>query len=188
MPRSSFLRPRPPAHPPTHLADVLRPASTCEQVFLGVVKVCSTGLAVWRIDSLGRRVFFIAGLSVMTLACLLLVGGTAALEAGSIDETPGQILVVLGCMGYTMAYQLSFGPGIFVLGSEMFPPKIRGRLLGAQTFFGAFCLAVTSEFFPGLVARIGLPWTFAIHLICTVVCLAFIIFVVVETKVYPRSY
>lgn len=37
------------------------------QVLLGVVKVFSTALAVWRIDSLGRRFFLLAGLSLMTV-------------------------------------------------------------------------------------------------------------------------
>lgn len=31
-------------------------------VVLGVVKVTSTGLAVWKIDGMGRRVFFVTGL------------------------------------------------------------------------------------------------------------------------------
>jgi len=151
-------------------------------VVLGLVKVCSTGLAVWRIDEMGRRVFFTAGLGLMTISCLLIVLTTAALAGGSIHEHLAQGLVVLGCLGYTMAYQLSFGPGIFVLGSEMFPPRIRGRLLGAQTFFGAICLATTSELFPALVEHMGLAATFSIHLVCCLCCLAFLFFAVVETK------
>lgn len=89
---------------------------------------------------------------------------------------------MVGCLAYTIAYQLSFGPGIFVVGSEIFPARIRGRLLGAQTFFGSMCLAVTSELFPALVSRIGLEGTFTCHLVCCAACLAFLHLYLVETK------
>ena len=120
----------------------------------------------------------------MAASALLLVAATLALEgsegaAGEGGRGGGgsaglQALVVLGCIGYTVAYQLSFGPGIFILGSEMFPPAIRGRLLGAQTLWGSACLAVTSEVFPAVADGLGLPVAFGIHLALVLLCLAFV--------------
>ena len=119
----------------------------------------------------------------MLVSSIVLVSATAALSAGSLDPDVAQGLVVVGCIGYTMAYQLSFGPGVFVLGSEMFPAEIRGRFLGAQTFYGAVCLGITSELFPALVDRMGLSATFGLHLVAIVVCLVFITICLEETKV-----
>jgi hypothetical protein len=112
-------------------------------------------------------------------------GGDGGSDDSGGGEGGGSLargLVVLGCMGYTVAYQLSFGPGVFILGGEMFPPPIRGRLLGAQTLWGALCLAVTSELFPALVASLGLPATFGLHLAFTLAAGLFVAFGLVETR------
>lgn len=151
-------------------------------VVLGCVKVLATLLAVLKIDEFGRRSFFLAGVSLMASGALLLMLATTCLQAGALSPGPAQALVVVACLAYTIAYQVSFGPGIFVVGSEIFPARIRGRLLGAQTFLGSVCLAITSELFPALVARIGLAGTFACHLACCVACLAFLFFFLAETK------
>lgn len=174
-------------------------------VLLGCVKVVSTGLAVVFIDSTGRRLFFLAGLGLMAVAAALLVAATAALddsdETGEASEEIGvdsnssgdnssssiaraglQALVVLGCLLYTIAYQLSFGPGIFILGSEMFPPAIRGRLLGLQTLWGSACLAFTSDVFPALAESWSLPAAFSLHLGFIIAAIVFVATCVVETR------
>jgi len=172
-------------------------------VLLGCIKVVSTGLAVVFIDSTGRRLFFLAGLGLMAVAATLLVAATAALddsnETGEASEEGGvdsngdnnssssgraglQALVVLGCLLYTIAYQLSFGPGIFILGSEMFPPAIRGRLLGLQTLWGSACLAFTSDVFPALAESWSLPAAFSLHLGFIVAAIVFVATCVVETR------
>jgi uncharacterized membrane protein YgcG len=167
-------------------------------VLLGCIKVVSTGLAVVFIDSTGRRVFFLAGLALMAIAATLLVAATAALGDSSSSEVSEeddvndsdsgsgraglQALVVVGCLLYTIAYQLSFGPGIFILGSEMFPPAIRGRLLGLQTLWGSACLAFTSDVFPALAESWSLPAAFSLHLGFIVAAVVFVATCVVETR------
>jgi hypothetical protein len=174
----------------------------CPQVLLGCVKVVSTGAAVVFIDSAGRRTFFLAGLTLMAVAASLLVAATAALghssncdggDGGSTGEGGGgsggkgargglQVLVVVGCLLYTVAYQLSFGPGVFILGAEMFPPAIRGRLLGLQTLWGSACLAFTSEVFPALVEGWSLAAAFSVHLAFVAAAGVFVATCVVETR------
>jgi len=152
-------------------------------------QVVSTGLTVAFVDEWGRRPLFLAGLALMALSAATLVGATACLESGigacgAASTGASQALVFAGCLGYTVAYQLSFGPLVFILGSEMFPPGIRGRLLGAQTLWGSACLAATSELFPALAqpASLGLSGTFACHLALTLGALAFVGTCLEETK------
>jgi uncharacterized membrane protein YgcG len=92
------------------------------------------------------------------------------------------VLVVVGCLLYTAAYQLSFGPGVFILGAEMFPPAIRGRLLGLQTLWGSACLAFTSEAFPALVEGSSLAAAFSVHLAFVAAAGVFVAACVVETR------
>jgi hypothetical protein len=77
-----------------------------------------------KIDEFGRRLFFLYGLALMILSALTLIISTSLLlmssSKGSDDSDDNstflQGLVVIGCIGYTVAYQLSFGPGVFILG------------------------------------------------------------------------
>jgi hypothetical protein len=81
-----------------------------------------------KIDEFGRRLFFLYGLALMILSALTLIISTSLLLSsskggggGSDDDSDDnstflQGLVVIGCIGYTVAYQLSFGPGVFILG------------------------------------------------------------------------
>mmetsp|Transcript_57954 Transcript_57954/g.78994 ORF Transcript_57954/g.78994 Transcript_57954/m.78994 type:complete len:214 (-) Transcript_57954:47-688(-) len=102
-------------------------------------------------------------------------------------ETPNEVAVFLGLCGYMVAYQISFGPIIFIVGSEWFPPHVRGRFLGLQVVVGAVCLFVTSELHPVVASEkagfdSGYPVLFRVYALIILVFIVFISAYMIESK------
>ena len=170
---------------------------------LGVTKVVFTLLAVWKLDAFGRRVFYLAGMNVLMLGCVLVAVGGAVTgcyaqpgrcAAGpDVDcaqcpalcgECPSyaSAMVVTGCfLGYA-AYQLSFGPVNFAVGSDMFPPVARARFLGVQVLTQSLFQLGTTLAFPVMLEGVGLTATMLPHASFCAAGMAFVLLRMVETK------
>lgn len=145
-------------------------------VVLGGIKVASTLLAVYTVDRIGRKKLLMSGLTLALLASTLLV--TIAFVSKSADENG--LCVAALCL-YVVAYQISFGPCLFVVGSEMFPSIIRGKMMSLQILFGSLCDATSTETFSVLLDEFGLSVPFAGHFCLTIAGLCFVHFCFVET-------
>ncbi|MCK9413538.1 MAG: sugar porter family MFS transporter [Prolixibacteraceae bacterium] len=89
-------------------------------VSVGIVNVLFTIIALWKLDSIGRRPLLFIGnagafLSMLTLGFCFLTG-----------RTEGMLLVLLIC-AFVAFFAFSMGPIKWVVMSEIFPTKIRGR-------------------------------------------------------------
>lgn len=102
-----------------------------QTILLGVVNLVFTLIAIWTVDRLGRKPLMIVGAAGMGLALFAL--GTAAY----LDRIGGWLLVFV--LAYTACFALSLGPVTWVILSEIFPTKIRGRAMAIAT--GALWLA-----------------------------------------------
>ncbi|GLT70226.1 hypothetical protein SLA2020_423200 [Shorea laevis] len=134
-----------------------------------------TGVAVFVVDKIGRRPLLLGGVSGMVISLFLL--GSYYLF---LDDVP--VLAVVALLLYVGCYQLSFGPIGWLMISEIFPLRLRGRGLGIAVLvnFGANAL-VTFAFSP-LKAWLGAAILFYVFGAIAVVSLFFIFFVVPETK------
>ncbi|KAM7278152.1 hypothetical protein ACFE04_005286 [Oxalis oulophora] len=116
--------------------------ATRVSILLGVLKLIMTGAAVLVVDRLGRRPLLLVGVSGMVVSLFLL---------GSyykyLDDVP--TLAVVALLLYVGCYQFSFGPIGWLMISEVFPLRLRGRGLGVAVLlnFGANAL-VTFAFSP----------------------------------------
>jgi sugar porter (SP) family MFS transporter len=90
-------------------------------VMLGVVKIISTGVTLILVDTAGRRSMFFIGLVGM-------IFGLAMIVVSSILSLPS--LAVLGASSMVAAYSVGYGPISWIIVSEMFPHRFRGRVLG----------------------------------------------------------
>ena len=125
-------------------------AALMETIVVGGVNLLFTILAIWTVDWLGRKPLMIFG-SIGMGVCLIAMGMAA--QFGSVG------LGMLGWMlGYIACFALSVGPVVWVLLSEIFPTKIRGRALSIATFCLWVANFIVSQTFPMMDEN---PWLIA---------------------------
>ncbi|XWS57354.1 hypothetical protein CRYUN_Cryun09bG0167300 [Craigia yunnanensis] len=149
--------------------------ATRASILLGLLKLIMTGVAVVVVDRLGRRPLLLGGVSGMVISLFLL--GSYYLF---LDDVPA--IAVVALLLYVGCYQLSFGPIGWLMISEVFPLRLRGRGLSIAVLvnFGANAL-VTLAFSP-LKAWLGAGIVFYVFGVIAVLSLFFIFFIVPETK------
>ena len=145
-------------------------------VFVGVINVLLTIVALWLIDRVGRRPLLITGLIGMS-AALAFLGFSFFEGQGNIGMTAiGAVLI------YVAFFAMSLGVIAWLIISEVFPLGIRGRAMGIATFVSWVCNYLVSLTFLTLVETIGSASTFWLY---AVICLAGLWFswkMVPETK------
>ncbi|KAG6436779.1 hypothetical protein SASPL_101681 [Salvia splendens] len=144
-------------------------------VVVGVFKLLMTGVAVLKVDDLGRRPLLIGGVGGLALSLLLLsayykfLGGYPLLAVAAL-------LLYVGC------YQISFGPISWLMVSEIFPSRTRGKgtSLAVLTNFGSNAI-VTFAFSP-LKELLGAENLFLLFGAIAILALVFVVVYVPETK------
>ncbi len=155
-------------------------AALLQTVVVGAVNLGFTVIAIWTVDRLGRRPLMMVGSAGMGLS-LLAMGLAAYLQRT-------EIWVLLFILGYIACFALSVGPVTWVILSEIFPTRIRGRAMGIATFCLWVANYIISQTFPmmdenpWLIEKFHHAFPFWLYGAFCVVLLVFIIRFVPETK------
>jgi sugar porter (SP) family MFS transporter len=145
-----------------------------DTVLVGVVNLAFTIVAVWVVDRVGRKPLLLAASAGM--GCSLALLG-AAFRARSF-EGPWVLALVLV---YVASFALAMGPVVWVVLSEIFPTRLRGRAMSVATVcLWAACYLV-SQTFPILLARVA-GGAFFIYAAMCAAALVFVLFAVPETR------
>ncbi|MGE5360251.1 MAG: MFS transporter, partial [Bacteroidales bacterium] len=145
-----------------------------DTVLVGVVNLIFTIVAIWVVDRLGRKPLLVV--ASLGMGCSLALLG-AAFRTRSF-EGPWVLVLVLA---YVASFALAMGPVVWVVLSEIFPTRLRGRAMSVATLcLWAACYLV-SQTFPVLLERVGGAVFFLYTAMCAV-ALFFVLFVVPETK------
>lgn len=123
------------------------------QVLLGVINLVFTLLALWKVDTWGRRPLLIWGMAVVSLSL-----GTAGLLFGAKLGSGVWIVLALGI--YMAAVAFSICAVIWVLTPEIFPNRIRGRAMSIAVFANWGVNAGTAYLFPWFASRFGMHVVF----------------------------
>jgi len=111
-----------------------------QTVVVGAVNLTFTVIAIWTVDKLGRKLLLIIGAGGMGVS-LWALGMTAYYQKT-------QIWVLIFILGYIACFALAMGPVVWVVLSEIFPTKIRGRAMAISAFFLWAANWVVSQTFP----------------------------------------
>ncbi|GMI88754.1 hypothetical protein like AT5G17010 [Hibiscus trionum] len=149
--------------------------ATRVSILLGLLKLIMTGVAVVAVDRLGRRPLLLGGVSGMVISLFLL--GSYYLF---LDDVAAVAVVAL--LLYVGCYQLSFGPIGWLMISEVFPLRLRGRGLSVAVLVNFGANALVAFAFSPLKAWLGAGIVFYVFGVIAILSLVFIFFVVPETK------
>lgn len=145
-------------------------------VIIGVVNVVFTLVAIALVDRAGRRPLLLIGLAVQVLA-LGAVGWMFHTDAGGLP-------LLLGIVVFIAAFGMALGPIPWILCSEIFPTKIRGRAMSLATFTIWTACYIVAQTFPMLndSPAIGPAKTFGVFAFCSLLGFVFVLTMVPETK------
>jgi SP family xylose:H+ symportor-like MFS transporter len=143
-----------------------------QTVFIGVVNLVFTLLAMWQVDKLGRKPLMLigaGGLAVLYIVSAVLLQQKSPVAAWSL----------LGAIGI---YATSLAPVTWVLISEIFPNKVRSAAtsIAVISLWLAYALLVFT--FPILAEKMGTYTPFYVYAAICVIGFLFIKFKVKETK------
>jgi MFS transporter, SP family, xylose:H+ symportor len=151
-----------------------------QTIAVGAVNLMFTIIAIWIVDKVGRKPLMIIGSAGMGV-CLAAIGFAACFHA-----VGGWLLIFM--LGYIACFALSVGPVTWVILSEIFPTKIRGRAMAIATFCLWVANYIVSQTFPmmdqnpALVAKFNHGFPFWVYALFCALLVAVMIKLVPETK------
>ncbi len=151
-----------------------------QTVVVGAVNMAFTVVAIWTVDILGRKPLMLLGFFGMGLS-LFSLG-----HASYVQRIEAWALLFI--LGYIASFALAVGPVTWVILSEIFPNRIRGRALALCTFCLWLANWVVSQTFPmmnenpGLIQRFHHAFPFWVYAALCVVSMVFVAVWVPETK------
>jgi SP family arabinose:H+ symporter-like MFS transporter len=151
-------------------------AAFAASVWVGLINLVFTFVALGLVDRAGRRPLLLIGTAVQAVA-LGLVGGMFHTAAAG---TALLLCVVL----FIAAFAMAMGPITWLFCSEIFPNKVRGRAMSVAAFTVWVACFVVAQTFPMLhdSAAIGPAKTFWIYGGVSVLSFLFVLRFVPETR------
>jgi MFS transporter, SP family, arabinose:H+ symporter len=143
---------------------------------VGLVNLLFTLVAVALVDKAGRRILLLVGLVAQVIA-LGAVGWMFKADVGGI-------FLLIAILAFIGAFAMALGPIPWILCSEIFPMRVRGRAMSVATFTIWTSCYIVAQTFPMLndSAAVGPALTFWIYAACSLAALLFVFFMVPETK------
>jgi SP family arabinose:H+ symporter-like MFS transporter len=145
-----------------------------QTVVVGAVNVAFTLVAIWLVDRAGRKPLLIAGTLIQVVA-LGLVGWMFQTGQSGLP-------VLVSILGFVAAFALAMGPIPWIVNSEIFPTKLRGRAMSLAIFCLWLADWIVTQTFPMLRESMGPAKTFWVYAICSLVSTVFVVLMVPETK------
>jgi sugar porter (SP) family MFS transporter len=147
-------------------------------LFIAVVNVIGTIVGITLVDRVGRKPLLYVGVGGMTVALFALAFSFS--HQASLGASLGTIAIAC-LMLYIACFAFSMGAIAWILVSEVFPLRVRGRGVAVATLASGISNFAVSLTFLSLINAVGSAATFAIYGALSIVTLIFIRFVVPET-------
>jgi SP family sugar:H+ symporter-like MFS transporter len=152
-------------------------------IILGLVNFVSTFFGIYTVEKFGRKSSLLMG-SVGMFICMFIYTcvGSFALSDGSGGEktSVGAVMIVFTCI-YIFFFATTWGPGAFVVVSELYNVRTRAMAMAVATSCNWLCNFLISLFTPYITADIGYKFGF-VFAGCLAASTLFVWFSVPETK------
>ncbi len=155
-------------------AGAARDSAFAQTVTVGAVNLLFTFVAIAFVDRAGRRPLLIIGTAVQ--AASLFVVGLLFGRGG-----PGWLLLG-GILAFVAAFAMAMGPVSWIVNSEIFPTKLRGRAMAISIFLLWLACFVVSQTFPMMLEALGPSRTFWVYGGLGLLSMLFVLLCVPETK------
>ncbi len=145
-----------------------------QSVLVSLINLVFTLVALWLVDKAGRRTLLLAGITAQTVAfatvgLLYFVGGWP-------------IGILIGVMAFVAGHAVGNGVICWVILSEIFPTKVRGRAMSVATTSLWVFAFLGNLVFPMMQKAIGNHGAFWVFAFMALVNVFFVLFLVPETK------
>jgi SP family galactose:H+ symporter-like MFS transporter len=147
-------------------------------LLVAIVNVLSTVIALVLVDRVGRKPLLYVGVAGMTLSLFVL--SYAFHNQAAMGQSLGVVATVC-LMVYITFFAFSLGPIAWILVSEVFPLRVRGRGVAAASLGSGVSNFIVSITFLSLIHAAGNAATFAIYGAFCILTLVFIRYAVPET-------
>jgi SP family arabinose:H+ symporter-like MFS transporter len=149
-------------------------AAFAQAVTIGMVNLLFTFVAIWLVDRAGRRPLLIVGTSIQVVSQILI---------GLMFYRHEQGRLLLGSIVmFTGAFALAMGPIPWIVNSEIFPTKLRGRAMSFAIVLLWLADFIVTQTFPRLREAIGPANTFWTYAVFSLLSVVFVVTMVPETK------
>lgn len=149
-------------------------AGFSSSIWIGFVNLLATFIAIGFVDKAGRKPLLLVG-NAIQVAALVAVGWIY----GRDPHSPALLWFVVLYIG---AFAMAMGPLPWIVSSEIFPARLRGRAMSVATFaIWSGCLLV-AQTFPALLKGIGPQFTFWIYGGCSALTFVLVLVLMTETK------
>lgn len=145
------------------------------QIIIGVANMLFTLIAIWKVDSLGRRPLYLIGT----------LGGAVSLFLTSILfflDLADSWLLVISVVSFLAFFAFSIGPLKFVVASEIFPAHIRAKAMGLSVLAMWVSDFLMGQLTPFLLEDIGVAGTFILLGLVCLIGFVFVLKYLPETK------
>jgi sugar porter (SP) family MFS transporter len=148
-------------------------------LLVAITNVVATVIALLLVDRLGRKPLLYAGVGGMTVSLFVL--SLCFHNQAALGSSLG-VIATACLMVYITCFAFSMGPIAWILVSEVFPLRVRGRGVAAATLGSGTSNFLVSLTFLSLIKAAGNALTFAIYGVFCILTLFFVRFVIPETK------
>lgn len=145
-------------------------------VVVGLVNLVFTFVAIAFVDRAGRRPLLLVGLAAQVIA----LGAVGWMFKTGVQGSA----LLFAIVAFIAAFAMALGPIPWIICSEIFPLRVRGRAMSIATFVIWTSCYIVAQTFPMLndSPRIGPAMTFWIYAGCSLAGLLFVFFIVPETR------
>jgi MFS transporter, SP family, galactose:H+ symporter len=153
-------------------------AALLATTIVGIVNVVLTVVAIVAIDRWGRKPLLYLGVAGMGIAltALALAFGLPALAGARAPIALGSLMLYVGCFAF------SLGPITWLLISEVYPLRVRGRGMSVATLANWGANFAVSLVFLSMLQALGTSATFLVYAALCAATIVFTALVVPETK------
>jgi sugar porter (SP) family MFS transporter len=148
-------------------------------LLVAIVNVLATVIALVLVDRVGRKPLLYAGVGGMTVSLFVL--SYAFHNQVALGASLGLVATIC-LMVYITCFAFSLGPIAWILVSEVFPLRVRGRGVAAASLGSGIANFLVSITFLSLIHAAGNAFTFAIYGVFCILTIFFVYFSVPETK------